>query len=379
MPYHIQGVSTSTTGFVGPTLTGPEDGDIEPLTIFEDFERLYGGLDPLPVDDAPAPNYMAHAARAFFANGGRRLYVARIPVGADADAFAGREDPDSAVRTGLRAFEDIDEISIVAAPGSTASGHGSGARARAVAGHLIEHCETMQYRVAVLDSPEGHGLEEIRAYRASLDSKHAALYYPWIHVIDPLSNSEIALPPSGFVAGIYGRTDAMKGVHKAPADERIELAVSLERDITTAEQDILSPESINCLRFFTGRGYRVWGARTISSDPEWKYVSVRRLLVFLEHSIERGTQWVVFEPNGEETWARLRSAISAFLHEAWRSGAFQGATDEEAFFVRCDRSTMTQNDIDNGRLICQIGVAPVRPAEFVIFRIGQWTADSPGR
>lgn len=371
---HIEGVPTSTTGFVGPTISGPEDGQPELLTSLADFERTYGGLDPLPGDGTFVPNHVAHAAAAFFANGGRRLYVARVPAGAGPLAYAGAQDPDTGRKTGLRALEDVEEISIVAAPGSTADDD----HARAIAGHLIAHCETMRYRIAVLDSPEGHNIEQIRTYRASFDSKHAALYYPWVRVLDPMTGNEVALPPSGFVAGIYARTDAERGVHKAPANELIELAVALERDIDEAEQEVLNPEGINCLRFFPGRGHRLWGARTVSSDAEWKYVNVRRLFIYLEHSIDRGTQWVVFEPNTEETWARVRSAVSAFLFEMRRSGAFQGVTAEEAFFVRCDRSTMTQSDIDDGRLICIIGVAPTRPAEFVIFRIGQKTADSAG-
>jgi len=382
-PDRIEGVSTSVAGFVGPTLGGPLAGAPELLTTFADFERVHGGLGPLSADSAPSPNHVAHAARAFFANGGRRLYVAPVAAGADAGQYAGTEDGDSGGKTGLRAFEDIEEISIVAAPGSTApSGAVAGEpgetdeRARTIAAHLIAHCETMRYRFAILDSPAGHDIDEIRAYRASLDSKYAALYYPWVHIIDPLTETEIELPPSGFVAGIYARTDTARGVHKAPANERIELVVALERDINQAQQEVLNPEGINCLRFLPGRGYRVWGARTITSDPEWKYVSVRRLLNFLEHSIDRGTERVVFEPNNADTWVRVRNAISVFLLEMWRSGALLGATPEDAFFVRCDLSTMTQSDIDNGRLICLIGIAPVRPAEFVIFRIGQWTADA---
>jgi phage tail sheath protein FI len=182
--------------------------------------------------------------------------------------------------------------------------------------------------------------------------------------------------PSGFVTGICARTDVQHGVFKAPANEVVLGAIGFETLLNKAQQDVLNPQGINCFRFFEGRGYRLWGARTISSDPEWKYFSVRRYFAYLEHSIDRGTQWAVFENNNEPLWANIRRTVEDFLLNEWRNGALMGASPEEAFFVRCDRSTMTQNDLDNGRLVCLIGVAPVKPAEFVIFRIGQFTADS---
>jgi phage tail sheath protein FI len=187
---------------------------------------------------------------------------------------------------------------------------------------------------------------------------------------------EIALPPAGFVCGIYARNDVERGVAKTPANEVVRGAIRFESDINFAQQEVLNPAGINCLRFFPGRGYRVWGGRTVSSDPEWKYVNVRRYFNFLESSIDRGTQWAVFENNGERLWANVRDTISDFLYNEWREGSLLGGSPKEAFFVRCDRSTMTQNDLDNGRLICLIGVAVLKPAEFVIFRIGQKTADA---
>jgi len=211
--------------------------------------------------------------------------------------------------------------------------------------------------------------------RARVDSKHAALYYPWVWTRDPITATDIALPPSAFVAGIYARNDIEKGVSKAPANQVVHLAIGLEIVLSDAQQEALNAEGIDCLRTFVGRGVLVWGARTTSSDPEWKYVSVRRYLAYLEHSIDRGTQWTVFEPKGEALWGTVRRSIEGFLLNEWRTGALMGNKPEMAFFVRCDRSTMTQNDLDNGRLICLIGVAPVRPAEFVILRIGLWTAD----
>jgi phage tail sheath protein FI len=197
---------------------------------------------------------------------------------------------------------------------------------------------------------------------------------------DPLTDADTNCPPSGHVAGIYARTDIERGVHKAPANEVIRGITGLARLVNHGQQEILnpSPVNINVLRDFraSGRGYRVWGARCITSDSDWKYVPVRRLFIFLEESIDEGTQWVVFEPNDEPLWARVRASVSAFLRTVWRDGGLQGATPEQAYFVQCDRSTMSQADIDNGRLIMRIGVAPVKPAEFVIFRIGQWTGGS---
>jgi phage tail sheath protein FI len=184
------------------------------------------------------------------------------------------------------------------------------------------------------------------------------------------------MPPSGFVAGIYARNDTLRAVYKAPANEVVSLAIGFERLINKGQQEVLNPEGINAFRFFAGRGFRLWGARTMSSDSEWKYVNLRRYFAFLEHSIDRGTQGVVFEPNGETLWANVRHTIDDFLFDQWQNGALLGDKPEKAYFVRCDRSTMTQNDLDNGRLVCLIGVAPLRPAEFVIFRIGQWTADA---
>ncbi len=295
-----------------------------------------------------------------------------------ADAYKG--DDGGQVKTGLTTFEDVDEISIVAAPGATADYTGDNqTRVRAIVQNLIIHCEIlMRYRVAVIDAPNHQILSEVRNFRGRFDSTHAALYYPWIKVADPLDPAgrrELNLPPSGFVAGIYARTDVLHGVCKAPANEVVLSAVSLETIINKAQQDVLNPIGVNCFRFFENRGFRLWGARTISSDPEWKYISVRRYFAYLEHSIDKGTQWAVFENNNEALWKKVRDTVSNFLINEWRNGALMGTSIDEAFFVRCDRSTMTQLDLDLGRLICKIGVAVVKPAEFVIFRIGQFTAD----
>jgi phage tail sheath protein FI len=284
-------------------------------------------------------------------------------------------------------LESIEDISIIAAPGHTAYrlNDADESTYQGIQQALIGHAQRMWYRIAVLDTPPGYTPGQARAVRSRIDSTHAALYYPWVIVANPLARpsndlipKEIALPPSGFISGIYARNDIRRGVWKAPANEVVLGALRFEREINKREQDVMNPEGVNNLRYFPGRGYRVWGARTVSSDPEWKYVNVRRYFIYLERSIDRSTQWAVFEPNGEALWANIRETVSAFLYNEWVSGALLGSKPEQAFFVRCDRSTMTQNDLDNGRLICEIGVAVLKPAEYVIFRIGQKTADARG-
>ena len=286
-------------------------------------------------------------------------------------AYEGKEDATSNRKSGLKGFEDIEDISIVAAPGSTFVD----TDAQAVANVLIAHAERMQYRIAVLDSIKGKSIADTRAYRAKFDSSHAAFYYPWVRIVDPATGQENHYPPSGFVAGIYARNDIERAVYKAPANETVRLAIGFEKLLNKGQQEVLNPEGVNCFRFFEGRGMRLWGARTISSDPEWKYVNLRRYFAYLERSIDKGTQWAVFEPNGERLWANVRRTIEDFLLNEWQSGALLGDKPDRSYFVKCDRSTMTQNDLDNGRLVCQVGVAALRPAEFVIFRVGQWTAD----
>lgn len=295
-----------------------------------------------------------------------------------AQEYEGTDDPEATFKTGLKQLEDVEDISIVAAPGSTANYDNTKGRddANATFGLLIAHAERMRYRIAVLDCPPKQGLADVRKVRSKLDSKYAALYYPWVRVLDPVTRRELDLPPSGFVAGIYARNDVNRAVFKAPANEVVNLAIGFEQTLNKAQQEVLNPEGINCFRFFEGRGFRLWGARTISSDPEWKYVNLRRYFAYLERSIDKGTQWAVFEPNGYALWANVRRTIEDFLLNEFQMGALLGEKPEQAYFVKCDRSTMTQNDLDNGRLVCLIGVAALKPAEFVIFRIGQWTADT---
>ncbi len=292
------------------------------------------------------------------------------------DLYIGQDNPTPELRTGLQSLRNIEEISIVACPGRTSV---------QIQNALINHCEMMRYRFAVLDGrqPPGDTLTDIQNQRQQFDTKYAALYHPWLLVPDPyptnlLQIANYPVPPSGHVLGVYARTDIERGVHKAPANEVVRGILGLQRLLNKEQQDILNPYpvNINVIRDFrdNNRGIRIFGGRVITSDSDWKYVNVRRLLIFIENSLDRGLQWVVFEPNAEPLWARVRRTISNFLTLVWRNGALEGTKPEEAYFVKCDRTTMTQTDIDSGRLICLIGVAPVKPAEFVIIRIGLWTA-----
>lgn len=470
-PKPIEGASTSTAGFVGPTEKGPLDPRL--VTNFEQFQRIYGGY----LKDS----YLTYAVDGFFRNGGSRCYIARIigkgakeanlslvrkgeaiavvakgpglwgndlsvmveegsldsslfklsiakgkkPGGVEpqivevfdnisTDGSSGNyymknitgvsnfvvlnpagkseeEEPKSAFvpltggsdgdalkaedfiggsqgpggRTGLESLNEFDDISIVCIPDESKFPDAPDALADA----LVTHCENRKDRFAILQAMQSS--TDIPKLRPPKATKYAAFYYPWIKILDPLTGMPILVPPGGHVAGVYARVDQEKGVHKAPANEVVNGALGLEFNITKGEQDVLNPRGVNCIRAFPGRGILIWGARTASSDPAWKYLNVRRLFIFVEKSIELGTQWVVFEPNDEKLWARVKQTINQFLMGVWRSGALMGTTEEEAFFVKCDRTTMTQNDIDNGRLVVLVGIAPVKPAEFVIFRIAQ--------
>jgi hypothetical protein len=244
---------------------------------------------------------------------------------------------------------------------------------------LITHCQNNRYRFAVIDSAADVAVSSNLDPRSDGnigDTKYAAFYYPWIWVSDPRTGARIKIPPSGAVCGIYGLSDNTRGVWKAPANETVAGAIDLEFDVTQGEQEVLNPRGVNVIRRFPGRGIRVWGARTLSSDPLWKYVNVRRLFIFLEASIYNSTQWVVFEPNDPKLWARVKQTVTLFLRSQWREGALFGEKEEEAFSVAVGRETMTEDDILNGRLIVEIGIAPVRPAEFVVFRIYQKTSEA---
>jgi len=282
----------------------------------------------------------------------------------DSQTFIG-DDKGPGRRTGIQAFVDNGEVSIMAVPGITDPN---------VQLSLVAHCENLGSRFAILDIPrEKKTVSDVLSHREIFDTQYAAMYHPWVVTYDFVAKKNASIPPSGTIAGIYSRTDQSRGVHKAPANEVVNGCIGLDCQYNTGEQDILNPKGVNLIRSFQGQGTRVWGARTCSSNGLWKYVNVRRLFIFLEESIKANTNWVVFEPNDHLLWARVRRTIEGFLTDVWRTGALAGTTPEEAFFVDIGRSTMSQDDIDNGRLICVIGVAPVKPAEFVIFRITQKT------
>lgn len=514
-PVPIEGVSTSTAGFVGNTERGPTA--VKLVTSFRDFQRWYGGaVDPATV------SYLPFSAKGFFDNGGQRLFVARVtrpnavasilrlgtdgddlvleaigpgnydgrlfvrveepsrrdpadltrpdpnrfklqviyysippqpfvdpydrdklrdinrrepdaaedwddlskdplssdyvltvlqgsqliatapnitpgqpPVadwatftgGTDGDAmtdgqFVGTEQPP----TGLAALREIDEISLLCVPDEVNAALLPNRAARdAIRDALVVQCEELKDRFAVLQVDFNQ--RDPSTVDPPLTSSYAAIYYPWLRVLDARINETRLVPPGGHIVGVYAGTDIARGVHKAPANVDLRGIVTrdlpgdrkpLEFLINKRQHDILNPKGINVIRDFRAdrRGIRVWGARTLSADAQWKYVNVRRLFVFVEESIDEGVQWVVFEPNSEPTWDRLRRSISNFLVSVWKSGALMGSLPEEAFFVRCDRTTMTQQEIDTGQLVCYIGLAPVKPAEFVILRYSQKTADA---
>lgn len=354
----LEMVGTSTVGFIGETTVGPVN---EPIfcTNWSQFTKHFG--------DFQHSEYLAHAVYGFFNNGGGRCFVLNVGAGDPEKKVASKaalyigQDNGPGTRTGLKAFEDVEEINILCAPGQTDP---------VIQDAVLSHCENMRYRFAVLDSPEvieKGGVDKLPKPR---DSKYGAYYFPWIEVYDPYKGN-VFQPPSGYMCGVYARSDGERGVHKAPANELVRGALGLRYNITKGEQDILNPKGINCIRAFSNRGIRVWGARTISSDASWRYINVRRLFNMVEQSIEIGTQWAVFEPNDQRLWKRITRDLTAFLMRLWRQGALFGKTPEEAFYVKCDDETNPPEVIDAGQLICEIGMCPVKPAEFVVFRIGQ--------
>ncbi|KJK49262.1 tail protein [Lentzea aerocolonigenes] len=285
---------------------------------------------------------------------------------------------DAADRTGFAGLEAVDAVTMLCVPDLMAAyqnGDLDDDGLKAVQLAMIAHCELMGDRVAILDAPPGLNAQQVRTWRqdtAGYDSKYAALYWPWIKVMDPASGKPITLPPSAHVGGIWARNDNERGVHKAPANEVVRGAITLERNITRGEQDQLNPIGVNCIRAFPGQGIRVWGARTLSSDPEWRYLNVRRLFNFVEESILLSTNWVVFEPNDPKLWDTVRRVISSFLRTLWRSGALFGQTAESSFYVKCDAENNPPESRDQGYLNVEIGIAPVKPAEFIVFRISQY-------
>ena len=298
----------------------------------------------------------------FLLEGGSNGSIGKI----NAATFIG-EDNGPGARTGLAAFVENTSVSMLAIPGVTMP---------EVIVALVAQCENLKNRMAVIDMPKDlFKTKDLLEYREMIDSSYAAMYHPWIQVLDRASGKSDDIPPSGAVLGVYSRNDMTRGVHKAPANETV-FCTGLKTNYTSAEQDILNPAGVNLIRALPGQGIRVWGARTASSNSQFKYVNVRRLFIFVEESIKANTNWVVFEPNDVTLWQRVQMTISSFLDNMWRSGMLAGASSSEAYFVEIGTSTMTKDDIANGRLICNIGIAPSKPAEFVIFRVTQHTADA---
>ncbi len=374
----IAGVGTSTAAFVGLSANIASDNmpakpaggnytqaaalDPEPLNSWDEFKQKYG-------DFQAANQYLAHAVYGFFNNGGTRCWVNRVTT---------LDDIDDAIDQ----LESIDEIAIVAAPLPPDTAQTA---LNAIQDKLVSHCQNMEDRVAILDCARditGDNLvistDSTGIWRPAANPKgYGAFYFPWIEVADPLqpAGTRISVPPSGHLAGIYARSDAQRGVHKAPANEVILGALGVHYRVSKILQGSLNPQGVNCIRPFDGT-VKVWGARSLASDPagdpEWQYVNVRRLFNFLRESIDQGTQWVVFEPNSPELWAKIRRNITAFLTTVWASGALFGNTAAEAFFVRCDETTNPPEVRELGQVVTEIGVAVVKPAEFVVFRISQW-------
>ncbi|MEO0565197.1 MAG: phage tail sheath C-terminal domain-containing protein, partial [Chloroflexota bacterium] len=284
-----------------------------------------------------------------------------------------------AERMGLGGLEPIDDVTMICAPDLWSAYEAGEMDMKGIQGvqqAIIDYCELIRYCFAILDCPPGLMPQEMKEWRfqVNYDSTRAALYYPWFEVTDMTGGNgrTRSVPPSGYVAGVYARTDNTRGVHKAPANELVRGIIGLEVNVTKGEHDILNPASVNVVRSFPGRGIRIWGARTLSSDASWRYINVRRLFNMIEESIERGTQWVVFEPNDPALWGRIRRDVGAFLKTVWRTGALFGTTPSEAFYVKCDAETNPPEARDLGQLVVEIGIAPVKPAEFVIFRVSQW-------
>jgi len=391
----IQPVGTSTAGFLGvaPDSEASKNQAVA-LSNFTDFQKNFLPKNLAP--DAKIPsNQLASAVWGFFENGGSRCYV--VNVGNE----GGKPAPivgSARERKGINVLETIDEVAIVAAPGYWDAGSHNA---------LIDHCEKLGDRVAILDPPDKvddiQPLKEIEEETPSgggggggggggvgaaggggkpkkrgmlprqTDRGFAAFYFPWITIRDPFNPAEpISVPPSGHIAGVYARTDSTRGVHKAPANESIRGVLNVAYNVTRGEQDELNPLGVNCIRLFSREGVRIWGARTrAAAASEWRYLNVRRLFNMIEESIALSTRWVVFEPNDPTLWKSIRRDVGAFLRSLWRDGALMGASPEEAFFVKCDEETNPTDEIDQGKVTTVVGVAPVKPAEFVSFKIGQ--------
>lgn len=373
--------ATNIVGFLGVAEKGPVS-EATLVTNWTQYSKIFGGLH--------TGGWLGHGVYQFFMNGGTKCYInnltasevkAEVKAGKDGDKAESKskaepvtianpasmtkliigKDEGLGKKSGLYAFDEVSDISIVCAPGVVDP---------ASQDAILTHCEKHRFRVAVLDAPEtiDKGIDTIPMPR---DSTMGAYYFPWVEMYDTELDANVYAPPSGGVAGVYGRVDSTRGVHKAPANEIFRGAIGLKYNLTDTEQELLNPKGINCIREFTGRGIRVWGARTFSSDPEWRYINVRRLFCMVEKAIQDGTNWVVFEPNTRDLWKQITRNLTAFMLRIWKDGALFGDSPEEAFYVRCDDELNPPESIDAGYVVCEIGIAPAKPAEFVVFRISQ--------
>ena len=414
----IESAGTSIAAFIGITAEAsrksvdPDTGErvvaesvlnkATLVTNWTQYNDLFGSF--------VAGAYLPDAVYGYFANGGGACYVTSLlalqemPAKSKAAAKAaaakegeeGKAAPvsdaaaaaaaalttndyvgDTAARTGLGGLEALEEVNLILCPDLMAGYDGSKKAQdtiKAVQTAMIAHCEKMRFRFALLDTPPGLNAQQAKEWREFLnfDTSHAALYYPWLGIANLGGAGTKLVPPSGHLVGIYGRSDTERGVHKVPANEVVRGAVSLEIQLSRGEQDVLNPIGVNCIRAFPGRGIRVWGGRTLSSNGAWRYINVRRLFNMVGSSLDRGLQWVVFEPNDTALWAKVRRDITSYLRVVWRSGALFGTTPEQAFYVKCDEELNPPEIRDLGQLIIEVGLAPVKPAEFVILRISQW-------
>jgi phage tail sheath protein FI len=382
----IEAGSTNIAGFLGIAEKGPVNEAIL-VTNWTQYTKIFGGMH--------GGGWLAHGVYQFFQNGGTKCFINNLaPSAAAGEGENGEEkaeaqegaakvparienppdiakliigkDEGAGKKTGLCLFDTIAEIALVAAPGVVDP---------AAQDAILSHCEKNRFRFAVLDSPEEleKGIDTMPVPR---DSIMGAYYFPWISMYDTQQDAKVFAPPSGGICGVYSRVDSVRGVHKAPANEIFRTALGLKYTLTDAEQELLNPRGINCIREFPGRGIRVWGARTISSNPEWRYINVRRLFCMVEQAIQNGTNWVVFEPNTRDLWKKITRNLTSFLLNIWKSGALFGDTPEEAFYVRCDDELNPPESIDAGYVVVEIGLAPAKPAEFVVFRVSQKTLEN---
>lgn len=383
----IEAGATNIVGFLGVAEKGPVN-QATLVTNWTQYTKIFGGLHE--------GGWLGHGVYQFFQNGGTKCYINNLAEPKLKKGEANQKNGDKAAeksdesansvryevknpdniakliigkdegvgkKSGLHLFDEIQDISLICAPGVTDP---------AAQDAILTHCEKNRFRFAVLDSPEtlDGGIDTMPMPR---DSIMGAYYFPWVQMYDMVADQNIYAPPSGGICGVYGRVDSTRGVHKAPANELFKTALGLKYNLTDAEQEMLNPKGINCIRDFPGRGIRVWGARTISSNPEWRYVNVRRLFCMVEQALQNGTNWVVFEPNTRDLWKKITRNITAFLLNIWKSGALFGNSPEEAFYVRCDDELNPPESIDAGYVTIELGLAPAKPAEFVVFRVSQKT------